>query len=60
MCALGNQKGGVGRPTTIFHLARSGMLCGLHVLVLDNAPPSNLTAVAAAEPVTEKQRRPCP
>lgn len=53
--ALCNQKGGVGKSTTTFHLARSGVLRGLRVLVVDNDPQGNLTAVVTAEPVTEDQ-----
>lgn len=53
--ALCNQKGGVGKSTTTFHLARSGVIRGLRVLVVDNDPQGNLTAVAAAEPVSEDQ-----
>ncbi|MFC0456212.1 ParA family protein [Arthrobacter liuii] len=53
--ALCNQKGGVGKSTTTFHLARSAVLRGLRVLVVDNDPQGNLTAVVATETVTEDQ-----
>lgn len=53
--ALCNQKGGVGKSTTTFHLARAAVLQGRRVLVVDNDPQGNLTAVAAAEPVGEDQ-----
>lgn len=53
--ALCNQKGGVGKSTTTFHLARAAVLRGQRVLVVDNDPQGNLTAVAAAEPVDEDQ-----
>lgn len=53
--ALCNQKGGVGKSTTTFHLARAAVLRGLRVLVVDNDPQGNLTAVAAAEEVGEDQ-----
>lgn len=53
--ALCNQKGGVGKSTTTFHLARAAVLRGRRVLVVDNDPQGNITAVAAAEPVGEDQ-----
>ncbi len=53
--ALCNQKGGVGKSTTTFHLARAAVLRGQRVLVVDNDPQGNLTAVAAAESVEEDQ-----
>ncbi len=53
--ALCNQKGGVGKSTTTFHLARAAVLAGRRVLVVDNDPQGNLTAVIAAEPVAEDQ-----
>lgn len=53
--ALCNQKGGVGKSTTTFHLARAAVLAGRRVLVVDNDPQGNLTAVAAAETVDEDQ-----
>lgn len=53
--ALCNQKGGVGKSTTTFHLARAAVLAGKRVLVVDNDPQGNLTAVATADPVDEDQ-----
>ena len=53
--ALCNQKGGVGKSTTTFHLARAAVLRGRRVLVVDNDPQGNLTTVAAAERVGEDQ-----
>lgn len=53
--ALCNQKGGVGKSTTTFHLARAAVLADRRVLVVDNDPQGNLTAVATAEPVDEDQ-----
>ena len=53
--ALCNQKGGVGKSTTAFQLARAAVLRGLRVLVVDADPQGNLTAVAAAEPVGDDQ-----
>jgi chromosome partitioning protein len=53
--ALCNQKGGVGKSTTTFHLARAAITAGQRVLVVDLDPQGNLTSVAAAEPVAEDQ-----
>ena len=46
--ALCNQKGGVGKSTTTFHLARAAVVAGRRVLVVDNDPQGYLTAVATA------------
>ncbi|TYC96607.1 AAA family ATPase [Arthrobacter echini] len=43
--ALCNQKGGVGKSTTAFHLARSAVTKGLRVLVVDADPQGNITSV---------------
>lgn len=53
--ALCNQKGGVGKSTTTFHLARAATVAGRRVLVIDSDPQGNFTAVAAAEGVPEDQ-----
>lgn len=53
--ALCNQKGGVGKSTTTFHLARAAVRAGRRVLVVDNDPQGNLTSIAAAEAVDEDQ-----
>jgi chromosome partitioning protein len=53
--ALCNQKGGVGKSTTTFHLARAAVQAGRRVLVVDNDPQGNLTSIAAAEAVDEDQ-----
>ncbi len=53
--ALCNQKGGVGKSTTAFHLARAAVLRGDRVLLVDNDPQGNLTSVTAAEDVSEDQ-----
>lgn len=53
--ALCNQKGGVGKSTSTFHLARAAVLRGQRVLVVDNDPQGNLTSVATAEPVGKDQ-----
>lgn len=53
--ALCNQKGGVGKSTTTFQLARAAVRRGRRVLVVDNDPQGNLTTVAAAEEVADDQ-----
>jgi len=46
--AVVNQKGGVGKTTTGFHLARSAARRGRRVLVIDLDPQANSTAVLTA------------
>lgn len=53
--ALCNQKGGVGKSTTTFHLARAAVLANLRTLIVDLDPQGNLTSVAAADTVDEDQ-----
>lgn len=53
--ALCNQKGGVGKSTTTFHLARAAVLAGRRVLAVDLDPQGNLTTSIAAETVEEDQ-----
>ena len=50
--AVCNQKGGVGKTTTVFHLARAAVKRGMRVLVIDLDPQGNLTAVASEEPLS--------
>ena len=49
--ALCNQKGGVGKTTTTFQLARAAVNAGRRVLVIDNDPQGNLTSDIAGEPL---------
>lgn len=53
--AVCNQKGGVGKSTTAFQLARAATRAGLRVLLVDTDPQGNLTTVAAADPVPADQ-----
>lgn len=53
--ALCNQKGGVGKTTTTFHLARAAAAAGQRVLVIDADPQGNLTFAIAATPVADDQ-----
>ena len=51
--AICNQKGGVGKSTTTFHLARAGVRKHLRVLVIDMDPQGNITAAIAKDPLAE-------
>jgi chromosome partitioning protein len=51
--AICNQKGGVGKSTTAFHLARAAVRKHLRVLVVDMDPQGNITASIAREPLGE-------
>lgn len=53
--AICNQKGGVGKSTTCFQLARAAVKKGQRVLMVDLDPQGNLTSVAAAAPVPSDQ-----
>ena len=44
-----NQKGGVGKSTTIFHMTRAAVTAGLRVLVVDADPQGNITSVLTAD-----------
>jgi chromosome partitioning protein len=47
--AVCNQKGGVGKTTTVYHLARAGAIAGMRVLAIDMDPQFHLTASLYAE-----------
>lgn len=47
--AMCNQKGGPGKTTSTFHLARAAVLRGRRVLLVDADPQGNLTRSASAE-----------
>lgn len=49
--ALSNQKGGVGKSTTTYNLARAAIVQGLRVLVVDADPQGNLTSITTAVPL---------
>lgn len=51
--ALCNQKGGVGKTTTTFHLARAAVLAGRRVLAVDLDAQGNLTSILTAEEVDQ-------
>ena len=51
--ALCNQKGGVGKSTTAFQLARAAVRAGRTVLLVDNDPQGNLTAVATQNAIDD-------
>ena len=53
--ALCNQKGGVGKSTTTYHLSRAAVLDGMRVLVIDLDPQGNITSSLARHPVGEDQ-----
>lgn len=53
--AVCNQKGGVGKTSTTFHLARAAVTAGLHTLCVDLDPQANLTAMISHEPVEADQ-----
>ncbi|MFV9460295.1 ParA family protein [Rhodococcus sp. NM-2] len=53
--AFCNQKGGVGKTTTTFHVARAAVLRDLRVLLVDMDPQGNLTKISSREKVEVRQ-----
>lgn len=51
--ALCNQKGGVGKTTTTYHLARAAIVAGMKVLTIDMDPQGNLTTALARDYLNE-------
>lgn len=51
--AICNQKGGVGKSTTTFHLARAAELRGLRALVIDLDPQGNISTTLTRDPLPE-------
>lgn len=51
--AVANQKGGVGKSTTCYHLARAAYLDGKRILVVDLDPQGNITSSLAHQQVEE-------
>lgn len=51
--AIANQKGGVGKTTTTYNLARAAHTQGITTLVLDMDPQGNLTSALTATPLAE-------
>lgn len=53
--AICNQKGGVGKTTTAFHLARAAVIAGKRVLLVDLDPQGNLTSATSKEHIPDDQ-----
>lgn len=52
---VSNQKGGVGKTSTLYHLVRAAVTAGKRVLAVDMDPQGSLTDLLAVEPVAEDQ-----
>lgn len=53
--AVCNQKGGVGKTTSTFHLARAAALSGLRTLVVDMDPQGNVSAALSRDLIVDGQ-----
>lgn len=53
--AISNQKGGVGKTTTAYHLARAAWLQGIKVLAVDADPQGNLTEALGGDGIEPDQ-----
>lgn len=53
--AVCNQKGGVGKTTSTFHLARAAVLDGLRTLVVDMDPQGNVSAALSRDLIVDGQ-----
>lgn len=53
--AITNQKGGVGKSTSTYHLARAATLAGKRVLCVDLDPQGNLTSVLAPDVAEDEE-----
>lgn len=51
--AICNQKGGVGKSTTTYHLARALVETGKSVLIVDTDPQGNITTALSADPLPD-------
>ena len=53
--AIANQKGGVGKTVTTFHLANALAHVGHRILVVDLDPQANASSLLASPPLVENQ-----
>lgn len=49
--AVANQKGGTGKTTTTFHLARAAINAGQRVLLIDSDAQGSITGITSADPL---------
>ena len=53
--SVSNQKGGVGKTTTVLNLGTALGLSGKKILLIDNDPQGNLTAALGYIPAEQKR-----